>query len=61
MTETVASYMGAALCKSGVKRIDGIVGDSLNGFTDALRRKRSNGSTCVMRRARHSQLPVRRM
>jgi pyruvate dehydrogenase (quinone) len=40
MTETVASYMAAALCKSGVKRIYGIVGDSLNGFTDALRKQK---------------------
>jgi pyruvate dehydrogenase (quinone) len=37
MTRTAASYMAEALKKAGVKRIYGIVGDSLNGFTDALR------------------------
>jgi pyruvate dehydrogenase (quinone) len=30
--------MAAALLQAGVKRIYGVVGDSLNGFTDALRR-----------------------
>ena len=30
--------MAAALAQAGVKRIYGVVGDSLNGFTDALRR-----------------------
>ncbi len=30
--------MAAALHQAGVKRIYGVVGDSLNGFTDALRR-----------------------
>ena len=39
MTGTAAAYMAAALHKVGVKRIYGIVGDSLNGFTDALRKQ----------------------
>ena len=39
MTETAASYMASALAQVGVKRIYGIVGDSLNGFTDALRKQ----------------------
>ena len=39
MTQTAASYMADALHQAGVKRIYGIVGDSLNGFTDALRRQ----------------------
>jgi glyoxylate carboligase len=33
--------MSKALEKTGVKRVYGVVGDSLNGFTDALRRKES--------------------
>src|SRR5271156_6076363 len=37
MTRTAAAYMAEALAQVGVKRIYGIVGDSLNGFTDALR------------------------
>ncbi len=37
MTKSAASYMAEALAKIGVKRIYGIVGDSMNGFTDALR------------------------
>ena len=38
MTVTVADVMVAALKASGVRRVYGIPGDSLNGFTDALRR-----------------------
>lgn len=36
---TVADQMVDVLKAAGVKRIHGIVGDSLNGFTDAIRRK----------------------
>ena len=35
---TVANQFAATLAAAGVKRIYGIVGDSLNGFTDAIRR-----------------------
>ena len=38
MTVTIADVMVAALKASGVRRVYGIPGDSLNGFTDALRR-----------------------
>jgi len=38
MTRIVADYMVEALAKAGVKRVFGVVGDSLNGFTDSLRR-----------------------
>jgi len=38
MTTTVAGVMVATLKASGVRRVYGIPGDSLNGFTDALRR-----------------------
>jgi pyruvate dehydrogenase (quinone) len=38
MASTVAEVMVATLKASGVRRIYGIPGDSLNGFTDALRR-----------------------
>src|SRR6202142_1961723 len=38
MTSTAAEFMADALLQAGVKRGYGIVGDSLNGFTDALRR-----------------------
>jgi pyruvate dehydrogenase (quinone) len=38
MGATVAEVMVAALKSSGVRRVYGIPGDSLNGFTDALRR-----------------------
>jgi pyruvate dehydrogenase (quinone) len=40
MTHTIADQMVATFAAAGVKRIYGIVGDSLNGFTDALRRHR---------------------
>jgi pyruvate dehydrogenase (quinone) len=38
MTATVAEVMVATLKTSGVRRVYGLPGDSLNGFTDALRR-----------------------
>jgi len=37
MAETAAHYLAATLEKAGVKRVYGVVGDSLNGFTEALR------------------------
>jgi hypothetical protein len=33
--------MAETLSKAGVERIYGVVGDSLNGFTDSLRRRKS--------------------
>src|SRR6201997_1857844 len=41
MTTTAADYMAQTLARAGVKRIYGVVGDSLNGFTDSLRRLKS--------------------
>jgi len=38
MARSVADQMVETLAAAGVKRIYGIVGDSLNGFTDSLRR-----------------------
>src|SRR5260370_12735678 len=38
MTRSVAAQMVETLAAAGVERIYGSVGDSLNGFTDALRR-----------------------
>src|ERR1700691_5241069 len=38
MKRTVADVMLATLKVSGVKRVFGLPGDSLNGFTDAIRR-----------------------
>jgi pyruvate dehydrogenase (quinone) len=38
MSRTAADYMAEALAQAGVRRIYGVVGDSLNGFSDALRR-----------------------
>ena len=38
MTRTVADFAVESLKALGVKRVYGVVGDSLNAFTDALRR-----------------------
>src|ERR1700722_12933544 len=38
MPTIAADYMVGALVNAGVKRVFGVVGDSLNGFTDSLRR-----------------------
>ena len=41
MSKTASEYLVEALEKTGVKRVYGVVGDSLNGFSDALRRRKS--------------------
>jgi pyruvate dehydrogenase (quinone) len=41
MSKTAAEFLVETLEKTGVKRVYGVVGDSLNGFTDALRRRKS--------------------
>src|SRR5205807_2882876 len=38
---TVAESLAKTLVEAGVKRIYGIVGDSLNGITDAIRREKT--------------------
>jgi len=38
MKRIAANYIVEAFVKAGVKRVYGVVGDSLNGFTDSLRR-----------------------
>ena len=40
MSRTAADYMVEALEKAGVERVFGVVGDSLNGFSDSLRRRK---------------------
>jgi thiamine pyrophosphate-dependent acetolactate synthase large subunit-like protein len=39
MAKTVADQFAETLAAAGVKRVYGIVGDSLNGLTDAIRRQ----------------------
>jgi pyruvate dehydrogenase (quinone) len=41
MSRTVADLMAETLRVCGVRRIYGVVGDSLNGFTDSLRRQKA--------------------
>lgn len=41
MSKTASEYLVEALEKTGIKRVYGVVGDSLNGITDALRRRKS--------------------
>jgi hypothetical protein len=41
MSKTASEYLVEALEMAGVKRVYGVMGDSLNGFTDAQRRKKS--------------------
>jgi pyruvate dehydrogenase (quinone) len=40
MAKSTADLMAETLHQAGVKRVYGVVGDSLNGFTDALRRRK---------------------
>ena len=60
---TVADQFAEILAAVGVKRIYGIVGDSLNGFTDATAPpgRASTGSMCAMRRSRPSRPAPRRI
>jgi pyruvate dehydrogenase (quinone) len=51
MATTVADVMVATLKASGVRRVYGIPGDSLNGFTDALRRD----GTIAWQHVRHEE------
>jgi pyruvate dehydrogenase (quinone) len=51
MTNTVADVMVETLKASGVQRVYGIPGDSLNGFTDALRRD----GTVTWQHTRHEE------
>src|SRR5271157_1936088 len=39
MTQTVAELMVDTLHAAGIRRVYGVAGDSLNGFTDALSRR----------------------
>src|ERR1700742_4215418 len=41
MSKTASEYLVEALEKAGIKRVYGVVGDSLNGVTDAMRRRKS--------------------
>src|SRR5271155_857199 len=41
MPKTAAQFLAETLEAAGVKRIYGVVGDSLNGLTDALRRRKT--------------------
>jgi pyruvate dehydrogenase (quinone) len=40
MAKNVAELMVEVLSGAGVKRVYGVVGDSLNGFTDAIRSRK---------------------
>lgn len=51
MVHTVADVMVDILAQSGVKRVYGLPGDSLNGFTDSLRRAES----IVWQHVRHEE------
>jgi thiamine pyrophosphate-dependent acetolactate synthase large subunit-like protein len=51
MAKSVADQFAETLATAGVKRIYGIVGDSLNGLTDSLAaRAKSSGCTFDTRR-----------
>ena len=41
MSRTAAQFLVEALEKAGIHRVYGVVGDSLNGFTDVMRRRKS--------------------
>ncbi len=62
MAGTAGGYMAETLRQAGDERIYGVVGDSLNGLTDALRRMDGAIEWCTsgMRKPRPSR-PVPRL
>ena len=62
MSENVATQLVQTLAQAGVRRIFGVVGDSLNGLTEALRRQTDDrlGPCRATRRPRPSRRPARR-
>jgi pyruvate dehydrogenase (quinone) len=48
---TVADQFATILAAAGVKRIYGVVGDSLNGLTDSLRRQLRSGKSAPHQRS----------
>ena len=62
MAKTVADQFVETLAAAGVKRIYGVVGDSLNGLTDRCAgRARSSGSMSGMKRSPRSPPAPRRI
>jgi len=55
MSKRAADVLAETLEAAGVKRVYSMVGDSLNGFTDALRARGPARSTCSMRKVPLSQ------
>jgi pyruvate dehydrogenase (quinone) len=45
MSRNAADFMAEILAQAGVKRIYGVVGDSLNGLTDSLRHRQRAAAT----------------
>ena len=62
MAGTTADHLAKTLSQAGVKRVYGVVGDSLNGFTDALRRLQDYrlGAYAARRKAPPSRQAPRR-
>ena len=58
MAHAVADQMVETFAAAGVERIYGIVGDSLNGFTDSLRRHGGSVAACAARGGRRPSPPV---
>jgi len=58
MARTVADLMAETLRSIGVRRVYGVVGDSLNGFTDALRRQKEIQWCICGTRRRPRSLPA---
>jgi pyruvate dehydrogenase (quinone) len=62
MAKTVAEQFVEILVAAGVRRIYGIVGDSLNGLTDAIRRQgKIEWTTSDTRKSPRSRLALRRI
>ena len=62
MVKTVADQFAETLAAAGVKRIYGIVGDSLNGLTDSFGgRARSSGFMSGTRRSPPSRRAPKRI
>jgi pyruvate dehydrogenase (quinone) len=55
--DNVADLIAETLIQAGVKRIFGVVGDSLNGLTEALRKRKTIDWIHVRHEAMKSRAP----
>jgi thiamine pyrophosphate-dependent acetolactate synthase large subunit-like protein len=57
----VADVLVDTLVVAGVRRVYGLVGDSLNGVTDSIRPRKAQRQSALPRRSHHGRMTCRRL